>query len=239
MDPRWDAVVAPFNAEYGALVAVLEELSDTDYHVPTNCPPWDLRELVVHICFSACTLPQQLRAPTPDAVEISAADYYRRAERAESGYRTGNVDRTQRAAARFATGPSAIAALAGAWTNTRERLDHVAPDTWIAGPSRVDVAGRVVSATAIRMDSYMITRLIALAAHAVDVALTLRRDPWTTPAAADSVAGTLTELLGTAPPSSLGWSAKDMLIVGTGRRPLTAVERDHLGQLAAAFPLLS
>jgi uncharacterized protein (TIGR03083 family) len=239
MDPRWDAIVASFDAEHGALVAALDKLTDTDYHLVTNCPPWDLRELVVHICFSACTWPQQFPAPSSDAVEISAADYYRRAERDESDYRTGNVDRTQRVAARFATGRDALAALAAAWSSTRERLDEVAPDTRIAGPNGVSVAGRIATTTAIRLDSYMITRLIALAAHAVDVALTLRRDPWTTATAAERVAETLTELLGSAPPASLGWSAKDLLLVGTGRRPLAPTEREQLGHRATAFPLLS
>lgn len=239
MDPRWDAIVAPFDVEHSALIAALDQLTDNDYCVVTNCPPWNLRELVVHICFSACTLPGHLPPPASGAVEISAADYYRRAERNESDYRTGNVDRTQRVAARIPTGPGALAALAKAWSDTRARLGEITPDTRIAGPNGVEVAGRVAATTAIRMDSFMITRLIALAAHSVDVALTLGRDPWTTPAAAEAIVDTLAELLGSPPPASLGWSATDLLVVGTGRRSLTATERKQLGHLAGAFPLLS
>jgi hypothetical protein len=45
------------------------------------------------------------------------------------------------------------------------------------------------------------------------------------------------DLLGEVPP--IGWTDEDLLEIGTGRRPLTAIERDSAGSLAARFPLLS
>ena len=86
---------------------------------------------------------------------------------------------------------------------------------------------------------YLVTRVIAIAAHGVDVAITLERDRWTTSAALDATKPALLSLLGEAPPASLHWTDQDLLEAGTGRRPLSKTEIDELGEAAERFPLLS
>ncbi|HEX4721408.1 MAG TPA: hypothetical protein VH333_02760 [Pseudonocardiaceae bacterium] len=71
------------------------------------------------------------------------------------------------------------------------------------------------------------------------MAITLGRAPWTTPSALRVVHPVLVDLLGGPPPERLGWGERDLLIVGTGRRPLTDQERETLGRDAERFPLLS
>lgn len=44
-------VLAALQAETEALSAVLHTLDPPQFDQPTNCPPWDLRELVVHLAY--------------------------------------------------------------------------------------------------------------------------------------------------------------------------------------------
>lgn len=78
---------------------------------------------------------------------------------------------------------------------------------------------------------------MSVAAHGLDVAITLSQPPWTTPPAGKALARVLADLLGQPPPVS--WTDQDLLEIGTGRRPLTEADRTALGPLAARFPLLS
>jgi hypothetical protein len=239
MNERRAEIVAAFDDELAALIARLDALPERAYDQLTNCPPWDLRELVVHIAFSACTLADPLPRPAPDAVAISAADYYRRAERVDDGYRSDNVDRTRRVARRFPTGREACQAVATAWAATAPMLERLDAEAHLAGPENVRTSAGVASSTAIAVDDFLVTRLVALTAHAVDVAITLGERPWTMPSAADAVVPTLTDLLDGDPRRELGWTATDLLIVGTGRRALSDAERAALGPTADRFPLLS
>jgi hypothetical protein len=83
--------------ESRALSAVLRQVHPGDFDRRTNCPPWNLNELVVHIAMSIHFADDdELPAATPQSGVITAADYYRRPERDTSDYRQSNVDRTKR-----------------------------------------------------------------------------------------------------------------------------------------------
>src|SRR5688500_6648530 len=109
MPDDWRGLIAAFDGEVAALLGALAELDDHDFARPTNCPPWDVRELIVHIAFSACVSadPRWARPAAGDVV-VTAAGYYRRAERDSDEYRSRNVDRTLVAATRLATPAAAI-----------------------------------------------------------------------------------------------------------------------------------
>jgi hypothetical protein len=236
----WDVMLDAFDRECGAAIAVLDAVDEPEFARETNCPPWDLRELVVHICFSACTLGRTLTDPSPDAVAITAADYYRRAERSTEQYRTASVDNTQRVARRYPHGRDAVAAVGAAWQQTKSRLEALDPARLIAGPAGVRRGGVVLPETAIALADHTITRLVALAAHAADVAITLEMTPWTTDAALQVVTPTLVDLLDDRDPTvDLGWDARSFLLAATGRRPLNTDERRQLGPASDRFPLLS
>ena len=78
--------------------ALASRLGPEDFRRLTNCPPWDLGELVVHIGMSIHLGDDDLPAAAPGSGVRSAADYYRRPERDTAPYRQANVDRTQRQA---------------------------------------------------------------------------------------------------------------------------------------------
>src|SRR5215204_3634107 len=85
--------------ESRALSAVLRQVDPGDFVRPTNCPPWNLNELVVHIAMSIhLGDDDDLPAAAPLSEVMTAADYYRRPERDTSAYRQSNVERTRKAA---------------------------------------------------------------------------------------------------------------------------------------------
>lgn len=212
------------DAECDALACTLDDLGSDDFQRPTNCPPWTLHELVIHIAWSI-RMPDHFPLASADTPLSSAADYYRRPERNTEEYRTGNVERTRTAASKVAMG-AAAEVFRESWQRATRIFGQHEPRQPITIRERP-----------LTTESYLLTRLISIAAHGVDVAITLGREVWTTPAALRAVRPVLVDLLGDEPPAS--WSDQDLLEIGTGRRPLESSDRVGLGPRADRFPLLS
>jgi len=216
--------------ESRALSAVLWQVDPEDFGRPTNCPPWNLNELVVHIAMSIhLGDDDDLPAAAPLSEVMTAADYYRRPERDTSAYRQSNVERTRKAA-----GDVLARMTAARW------FDEVSRDT-VLRLSRLDL-GRLVqipSCRPMKLADWVSTRVMSVAAHGLDVALTLGLQPWTTRSALDVTSPVLIALLGTKPPAQLSWDDRTLLAAGTGRRALRTPERAVLGPLQDRFPLLS
>jgi uncharacterized protein (TIGR03083 family) len=217
--------------ECRVLSAVLRGLTPGDLARPTNCPPWDLRELVVHIGASIWVGDIPIPWAEPGAEVRDAADYYRRPERDTPAYRQDNVDRTRRLAQRV---PAADVASVTDWFD-----EMVSTTTDTLGGQRLDGVIDVPGRGAMRLGDWVLTRVVSVAAHGLDVAITLDRDPWTTPEALRAVRPVFVALLGGPPPDALGWDDQAFLAVGSGRRPLSDDERAVLGPPADRFPLLS
>jgi uncharacterized protein (TIGR03083 family) len=217
--------IEAFIAECLALSGVLQSLTPEDLARATNCPPWTLHELVVHIADSITVPDLGIPRPAEGLPPGSAADYYRRPERRTDQYRGSNVERTRTHAA--ALPPETTAALfRDAWHRTSRAFAESDLD------QPIEAAG-----LAMPLGDYLLTRLMSVAAHGLDVAITLERTPWTTQPALKALRPVLVDLLGEVPP--ITWTDQDLLELGTGRRPLTEIERDALGPLAAQLPLLS
>jgi len=160
---------------------------------------------------------------------FSAADYYRRAERDTAEYRQRNVERTVRLAGSVPAGVSVV-----------EWFGRVAGET--VGLLEGDDLGRVVSIPGrgpMRLGDWVATRVVAVAAHGLDVAITLGRESWTTREALAVVRPVFVDLLGGEPVEELGWDDAAFLAVATGRRALSDEEKVVLGERAGRFPLLS
>jgi uncharacterized protein (TIGR03083 family) len=217
--------IEAFDAECSALSRVLHVLTAEDLARPTNCPPWTLHELVVHIADSI-SVPELGMPRADEALPAgNAADYYRRPERNTNAYRDSNVERTRKRAATIP--PETTAALfRDAWHRTSGAV--AVSDLG----QRIEAAGRSLT-----IGDYLLTRLMSVAAHGLDVAITIERAPWTTRTALQALRPVLVDLLGEDPP--ITWTDQDLLQLGTGRRPLTEDEREAAGPLAARLPLLS
>jgi len=219
--------LAALAEESRTLSAVLLELDVAEFQRPTNCPPWDLKELVVHTAASI-GLRGDFRIPEPGARLVSAADYYRRPERATAEYRDRNVGSAQALAEALPAGTTVAGMFEQIWRETVARLRDQDPDRIVELP-----------VGAIRLGDWIVTRVISVAAHGVDVALTLGQAPWTTSSALTVTRGVFVSLLGAEPPPRLGWDAQTFLEAATGRRALTDQDRVVLGPLQDRFPLLS
>jgi uncharacterized protein (TIGR03083 family) len=221
--------LAALTQESRALSAVLHDLAPEDFTRPTNCPPWDLQELVIHIADSIRVGDEPFPAAEPTAESWSAADYYRRPERQTTAYRQGNVDHTRKLARTVLAATSAAR-----WF---DEVSHRAG----ARLADQDLNGVVVipGRGPMRLADWVVTRVISVAAHGLDVALTLGRAPWTTVESLVAVRPVFVSLLGVEPPAALRWDARTFLAAATGRRPLTVEEALLLGPGAERFPLLS
>ncbi|MEX1007900.1 MAG: maleylpyruvate isomerase N-terminal domain-containing protein [Acidimicrobiia bacterium] len=219
-------VVVALDAELSAFVAALARVLDRDFARVTNCPPWTLKELVVHVDITT-RLP--VRWPRGSGIPKAASEYYRRVERASSAYGQQNVERAQLAAAECASGVEAVERLARTQFDVIDRL-------------RGEDLDRVIDVPAVGpmlLRDYIATRVVGVAAHGLDVSITLTSPPSTTQSAAAVCRPILLDLLDADLPSSLRWTDDDLLACGTGRRPLRDPERAALGALHSRFPLIS
>ncbi len=212
-----------FDDECGAFARALENLAPREFTRESNCPPWSLHELVVHTAWSL-DAPDRFRVVT-GGPRRDAADYYRRPERDSAEYRADNVDRT-RAVARDVPIDAAAVLFRERWKAALATFASHAPDDVI------DLSGGSMTA-----EGYLLTRLMSVAAHGVDAAITLQRPAWTTSHAGAALRPVFLDLLGDDPPAH--WSDQDLLEFGTGRRPLRDADARVLGALRARFPLLS
>jgi uncharacterized protein (TIGR03083 family) len=221
------AVLHAFETEALALESALGTLTEPDYARPTNCPPWSVKDLVVHIAQGLAWV-GRLTATAEPRTLAEAADYYRRSVRKTSDYHQDIADRAQAEAAGMPDGATAARLLADRW---REALRACASAD---GGEAVETPAGVST----RADA-LTTRVIAHAAHGLDLAISLEVSPWTTQAAFDVMRPVFVSLLGAEPPAELGWDQQTFFACATGRRSLTAGERAILGDRADAFPLLS
>ena len=81
--------VEAFDAECAALLGIVETLTPEDFERPTNCPPWTLHELVVHLASSLRMPDLAIPVALGTLPRGTAADYYRRPERDTVECRSG------------------------------------------------------------------------------------------------------------------------------------------------------
>ncbi|HEX4216554.1 MAG TPA: maleylpyruvate isomerase family mycothiol-dependent enzyme [Candidatus Dormibacteraeota bacterium] len=220
--------LAALGEELERLQPVLLGLQEDDLRRTTNCPPWSIQELVVHIADSI-RLVGPLAPGDAGAALHSAADYYRRPERGTAAYRQSNVHRMRLLASEVLMTTSSTAWLDTVAASTLATLGAQDPESIVLVP-------RIGS---MRLDDWIATRVISVAIHGIDVAITLGLESWTSASARRVTHDVLVDLLGEDPPPPLGWGLDDLLLAGTGRRTLTDTEREVLGAAASRFPLLS
>ncbi|OWV05240.1 hypothetical protein B5D80_18545 [Micromonospora wenchangensis] len=214
-----------FRAECARLGVVLSTLTDADLDRPTPCPPWAVRDLVAHVRTGAGRLVDMLAAPAPPRAEVDAAGYFGPAKF------TPQVDADRIASARRAargpaapTGSTEAVAAAAAFTAAWRATDAAV---------RAQSADRVVRTRhgdPMTVHEFLVTRVVEVGVHGLDLAVALHREPWLTPAAARVIADLVTG--GRPVPDGLGWDLLTLVRKTTGRAPLTAAER----RITAAHP---
>ncbi|MEV7526300.1 maleylpyruvate isomerase N-terminal domain-containing protein [Streptomyces sp. NPDC091371] len=216
-----DRVLEAFRLESAALTDAVARLSEAEWNLPTRCTPWTVRDLLGHVCVVIDWLPGMLDAPPPGEAEVSAAEYYRPDDRFSPRTNSARIALAQDRAAESADGSAFAAQFAAIW----QRADRLC---------RRQPAGRAVRTRhgdAMLLSEFLLTRVVEVAVHGLDLADALGREPWLTPSAGDAV----TELLlGTdqmAAAATLGWSRPHFLRKATGREPLDVSETAQIKQL--------
>ncbi|MEV0717073.1 maleylpyruvate isomerase N-terminal domain-containing protein [Asanoa sp. NPDC050611] len=199
--------------------AVLAGLSDSDWSRPTPCPPWDVAALVGHVVTTVSRVPGMLDAPAPESATVDAVGYYRPDDRFAPVVDAARIDGGRDRAVSAGSGAALTADFDRAWRSVVSRC-------------AAEPTGRVVRTRhgdAMPLTEFLVTRVVEVGVHGLDLAAALGRPPWLTPRAA----AVLTDLLlpdGDAALAELGWDRVTLVSKATGRAPLAPDERASLNR---------
>lgn len=226
-----------FIAEAERLSERLRELDDDVWDLPTACEPWTVRELLGHIAVTVSWLPGMLhsteRVPA-DAAEplVSARDYYRPDPRFSPQTNSRRIELGQEYAQRTnGNGAATLAMFEHEWRRA-------------AAMCAAEAEGRVVRTRhgdAMLLDDFLVTRVVEVAVHGLDLAAAVRREPWLTASAAELLMVLLVGDDGAAGDGGLeraeqvrrqlAWEPATFVAKATGREPVSDAERSELDRL--------
>lgn len=214
-------VLKAFRLEGGGLSRAVAGLSESEWDRPTRCEPWSVRELLGHVRVVIAWLPQMIDGPAPDKAEVSAADYYQPDDRFSPQTNAARIG----LARNHAAGHSSGAALAEDFAATWQQVDRICRD------EPEDRVVRTRHGDTMLLSEFLLTRVLEVAVHGLDMADALGHEPWLTPEAGAAV---LELLLGPDQLDAaceLGWDAPTLLRKVTGRAALNASETAKVERL--------
>jgi uncharacterized protein (TIGR03083 family) len=215
-----------FAAEAAALVAALAVVPGDGFGRATRCVPWMVRDLVAHVGMATDRVVTMLDESAPLVAEVDAVGYY------QPDHRFSFETNQERVGAASAAG----ARVAGAESDALvARLDA----TWRAAWARAaaEPAGRVVRTRhgdAMLLADFLVTRVVELAVHGLDLADALDRRSWLTDAAAEVLVSLLLPSRASVVVDTLGWDRLTLLRKATGRGPVTDTDRERLASAGVA-----
>jgi len=204
------SMIQVFHDEAENLEDVLTTFTPVEWDRPTPCEPWTVRDLVGHLTVVISWLPAMLTDSAPARAEVSAAGYYSPDERFSPETDQARIALARSKATAHAAPSGLVEEFAATW-----RLAH--------SLCAAEPAPRVVRTRhgdAMLLADFLLTRLVELTLHGLDLATALSRAPWPTPRAAQAVEHLL--LGGASRPG--GWDRPTFLRKATGRLPLTPAE---------------
>lgn len=213
-------------AEGAKITALLRSLDTDAWSAPTRCPPWTVRELVVHMLSMVEHMGDTAgRAPVADAPvkdRVTWWDYD--IEEDQEATR----EWVEKASTDYPVGP-----LTDLWS--------VAVDECVAAVNAALADGNRVVRPGdypILLADYVATRVLEITIHSMDVRDAFGLEPDPSPEGLEVTLGILASRLG-ADPLALGFDASDFILLSTGRRPITDQDRSQLGDHATKLPLLA
>ncbi|MFJ8442717.1 maleylpyruvate isomerase N-terminal domain-containing protein [Kitasatospora griseola] len=215
---RKKLVEQAFRAEAGALGAALAGLGAGEWERPTRCEPWTVVELLAHVRVAVGRVEAMSAAPEPERAEVTAVGYYRPDERFDAA-----TNRARIALARdTAVGDTeAVAAFERTWQGVAARFE---------GEAEARVV-RTRHGDPMLLTEFMITRVVELAVHGLDLADALDRPAWLTDEASDVLEELLlTDVDGASVRVALGWDRATLLRKATGRAALDTVEQAEVAR---------
>ncbi|MEN3356612.1 MAG: hypothetical protein V7637_594 [Mycobacteriales bacterium] len=199
-----------FQAECGRLATEVRGLGGAEFGRPTRCAPWTVAELLAHVRTATGRLTAMLAEPAPAAADVDAAGYYRPGLFGAE-VNDARIDRARQDAAAV-TGPALAEDFERTWRAVAARVTAEPPGRLV----------RTRHGDGMRLDHFLLTRVVEVGVHGLDLADALGRDPWLTEPAAAAIAALLG---GPDVPAGLGWDRLTFIRKATGRLTLTGPER--------------
>lgn len=218
-----DAASAAFVTEAEKLTAQLRNLDAAAWDLPTACDPWTVRELLGHVAVTISWLPGMLREPAPVNATVDARGYYRPDPRFSPEANTRRIELGREFAAQ--AGESGAEVL-----NMFEFEWRRAANLCAAEPRERVVRTR--HGDAMLLNDFLVTRVVEVAVHGLDLAAAVHSAPWLTAPAADQLTVLLAGDEGAArlrrEPS---WEPAAFVAKATGRSPMSQAERADLDRI--------
>lgn len=216
------ATLEAFRGETDALSGAVRELSESAWARPTRCEPWSVRELLGHIRLTVGRLPQMLESPAPEEQpSITATRYYRPDARFSASSNAARIEMARTDAAGHADGKELAADFAATWRQAYSQC--------LQQP--VGRAVRTRHGDAMLLAEFLLTRVVEVAVHGLDMADALEHEPWLTEPAQAAV---LDLVIGPAHRDhirALSWDGPTALRKVTGRAALTEAETSRIERL--------
>ena len=209
-----DRVLAAFATEAAQLSAALGQSTEADWDRPTGCSPWNVAELLGHVVTVLDWLPGMLAADAPAEATVSATGYYRPDERFSARTNATRLDLARQRAAAAGNGPALAAEYDRVW-----RKAHA-----LSSAEPADRVVRTRHGDSMLLTDFLVTRIVEVGIHGLDLAAALDRVPWLTEPAADLLAELLLGDRKLSALRDLGWDTVTFLARATGRAPLSRAE---------------
>lgn len=219
-------VESALQAVYQNVTTVADGLSDADLMRPSRCAGWALGDVLYHQLLDARRALRTFASPSADPPDVDDVGYWR-SYSPESEYAQGSAAPAHARHVRIVAAAYPPGALAWEWRETAAaacRASRACPH------EAVTTQGHVL-ATA----DFIATLAVEAAVHYLDLTAGLPAAPPPDPASLALVRRVLDGLLGTSLPGD--WDDRTCALKGTGREPVTAVERSALGARADRLPL--
>jgi uncharacterized protein (TIGR03083 family) len=234
MEAMRGSEVGALSAQLGDLVALVDPLSAADFGRPTRCPGWSVAELVAHCEGILLRLVGENALEVDGEAEIDRVGYYRYdpdgPREGESSNKTFSEVIRDRV----------IDEVGGRSGEELRNSLEAAVDAAVVGVREIP-AERVIERSGhprITYGEFVASRNLEFGVHTMDIADAVGRPQRAHRDAAPIITDILDGLLGEPVPDAIHWDATTYILTGTGRRQLTAEEREALGPLATKFPLL-
>ena len=221
--PRED--IDALAAEGEKVSAFLRGLNDAGWRTPTRCPPWDVREVVIHMTTMMRKMGEAAAAPVeaePSEDRASWWDYDIEEDKVRS------LTFMEEQTTRFPAG-----GLYEEWNAAIERCVASVRSALAEGDPVVRPGD-----SSIVLSEYVATRVLEITIHEMDVRNALGLDPDPSPEGLAVTVDILQRRLGE-DPIALGFEAVDFVLLATGRRELDDHDRARLGMPATRLPLLA
>ncbi len=219
-----DQVIGAFASESERLVEVLRGLGPADWARPTACQPWTVVQLMGHVLVATGRILGVLDEDSPVEAMVTAAGYYRPDVRFSTEANAARVALGQERAAAVGDPAALVAEFDTAWRDVDRLCRRESPD-------RVIVTRH---GDAMLLTDFLITRIVELGLHGLDLAAALERRPWITRPAIRVLTPLLLSSAGSGAGveavAVFGWDDVTLLRKVTGRDPLTADEARHVAE---------